>query len=78
MSAALFGVSVTQIGLIFDTILASFLPHGSVSWLYSRAVMNFPLALFGISIATVMLPVFLLVFQNLMIKPLVKMIGVSR
>jgi putative peptidoglycan lipid II flippase len=34
MAPALFGVSVSQINLLLDTVLASFLPTGSVSWLY--------------------------------------------
>ena len=43
--------------LIFDTIIASFLITGSISWLYmSDRFIELPLALFGISIATVLLP----------------------
>ncbi|HCH20454.1 MAG TPA: hypothetical protein DEX33_03550, partial [Cellvibrionales bacterium] len=34
MVPAIFGVSVSQINLLLDTVLASFLPTGSVSWLY--------------------------------------------
>jgi hypothetical protein len=34
MVPALFGVSVSQINLLLDTVIASFLPVGSVSWLY--------------------------------------------
>jgi putative peptidoglycan lipid II flippase len=34
MVPALFGVSVSQLNLLLDTVLASFLPTGSVSWLY--------------------------------------------
>ena len=57
MSAALFGVSVSQIGMIIDTFLASFLPSGSISWLYySERLLNLPLALFATAISTVMLP----------------------
>ena len=57
MSAALFGVSVAQIGMIIDTFLASFLPSGSISWLYySERLLNLPLALFATAISTVMLP----------------------
>lgn len=57
MSAALFGVSVAQLGLIIDTFLASFLPSGSISWLYySERLLNLPLALFATAISTVMLP----------------------
>ncbi|XOV78941.1 MAG: murein biosynthesis integral membrane protein MurJ [Aestuariibacter sp.] len=54
---ALFGVSVGQINLLLDTIIASFLVTGSIAWLYySDRLLEFPLGLFGIAIATVILP----------------------
>ncbi|MCI0654505.1 MAG: murein biosynthesis integral membrane protein MurJ [Methylococcaceae bacterium] len=57
MIPAIFGVSVTQINLLFDTLIASFLGSGSVSWLYySDRLVEFPLGLFGIALATVILP----------------------
>lgn len=57
MLPALFGVSVAQINLLFDTIFASFLPKGSISWLYySDRLMEFPLGVFGVALATVVLP----------------------
>lgn len=57
MLPALFGVSVTQINLLLDTFIASFLMTGSISWLYySDRLLEFPLGLFGIAIATVILP----------------------
>lgn len=57
MVPALFGVSVSQINLLLDTILASFLPTGSISWLYySDRLAELPLGIFGIAIATVILP----------------------
>ncbi len=57
MVPALFGVSVSQINLLLDTILASFLQTGSVSWLYySDRLAELPLGIFGIAIATVILP----------------------
>ncbi|HBL21064.1 MAG TPA: murein biosynthesis integral membrane protein MurJ [Alteromonas mediterranea] len=57
MIPALFGVSVGQINLLFDTFIASFLVTGSISWLYySDRLLEFPLGLFGIAIATVILP----------------------
>lgn len=57
MVPALFGVSVAQINLLFDTLFASFLPVGSIGWLYySDRLMNFPLGVFGVAIATVILP----------------------
>ncbi len=57
MIPALFGVSVSQINLLFDTFLASFLQTGSISWLYyADRLLEFPLGLFGIAISTVILP----------------------
>lgn len=57
MVPALFGVSVAQINLLLDTVLASFLQTGSVSWLYySDRLSELPLGVFGIAISTVILP----------------------
>ena len=57
MLPAIFGVSVTQINLLLDTLIASFLAAGSVSWLYySDRLVEFPLGIFGIALATVILP----------------------
>jgi len=57
MLPAMFGVSVAQINLLLDTVLASLLQSGSVSWLYySDRLMELPLGVFGIAIATVILP----------------------
>ena len=57
MIPAMFGVSVSQINLLFDTLIASFLMTGSISWLYyADRLLEFPLGLFGIAIATVILP----------------------
>ncbi|WP_440053619.1 murein biosynthesis integral membrane protein MurJ [Pseudoalteromonas sp. T1lg65] len=57
MIPALFGVSVSQINLLLDTIIAAALMTGSIAWLYySDRLIEFPLGLFGIGIATVILP----------------------
>lgn len=57
MVPALFGVSVGQINLLVDTLFASMLVVGSVSWLYySDRLMEFPLGVFGVAISTVILP----------------------
>ncbi len=57
MIPALFGVSVAQINLLLDTVLASLLVSGSVSWLYySDRLMELPLGVFGVAIGTVILP----------------------
>ncbi len=57
MLPTLFAVSITQINLLIDTIIASFLVSGSISWLYfSDRLMEFPLGVFGVALATVILP----------------------
>ncbi|KKE85036.1 murein biosynthesis integral membrane protein MurJ [Pseudoalteromonas luteoviolacea] len=57
MLPAIFGVSVSQINLLLDTIIAAALMTGSIAWLYySDRLIEFPLGLFGIAIATVILP----------------------
>ena len=57
MVPALFGVSVAQIGLMVDNVFASFLPKGSISWLYfSDRLIYFPLGLIGVALATVVMP----------------------
>jgi len=57
MLPALFGVSVTQLNLLLDTLIASFLVSGSISWLYySDRLMEFPQGILGVAIATVILP----------------------
>ena len=57
MLPAIFSVSVAQINMLINTLLASFLVTGSISWLYySDRLMEFPLGVFGIALATVILP----------------------
>jgi len=57
MIPAIFGSSVAQINLLLDTVIASFLVTGSVTWLYySDRLLEFPLGVLGIAIATVILP----------------------
>jgi putative peptidoglycan lipid II flippase len=52
-----FGSSVAQVSLLLDTIIVSFLVTGSVSWLYyADRLMEFPLGVFSIALATVILP----------------------
>ena len=54
---AIVGVSVAQINVIVNTILATFLVTGSVSWLYySDRLMEFPVGVFGIALGTAILP----------------------
>ncbi|MES9815678.1 MAG: murein biosynthesis integral membrane protein MurJ [Candidatus Thiodiazotropha sp.] len=57
MIPALFGVSVSQINLLLDTLIASFLVSGSISWLYySDRLMEFPVGVLGVALGTVILP----------------------
>ena len=57
MLPAVFSVSVAQVNTLVNTFLASFLVTGSVSWLYfSDRLMEFPVGVFGIALATVVLP----------------------
>jgi putative peptidoglycan lipid II flippase len=57
MLPAIFGTSVAQLNLLINTFLASFLVTGSVSWLYySDRLMELPLGVLGIALATVILP----------------------
>ena len=57
MTPAVLSSGVMQINLLFDTLIASFLVTGSISWLYlSDRFVELPLALFGIAIGTVLLP----------------------
>ena len=57
MLPALFAVSVTQINLMIAMWIASFLQTGSISWLYySERLMEFPQGVFGVALATVILP----------------------
>lgn len=54
---ALIGVSVMQAGVMIDLMFASYLPQGSITWLYySTRLMELPVTLFAIGITTVTLP----------------------
>lgn len=57
MGPAVFGVSIAQISLLINTIFASFLATGSVSWLYyADRLMEFPTGLLGVALGTILLP----------------------
>lgn len=57
LGPALFGVSVAQLALLIDTLLASFLTTGSISWLYyADRLVEFPLGILGAALGTVILP----------------------
>jgi putative peptidoglycan lipid II flippase len=57
MAPAVFGVSVSQVSLLINTIFASFLVTGSVSWLYyADRLMEFPAGMLGVALGTILLP----------------------
>ena len=57
MGPAVFGVSIAQISLIINTIFASFMAAGSVSWLYyADRLMEFPSGILGVAIGSILLP----------------------
>ncbi len=57
MPPALFGAAIYQITLLVDSLFASFLPAGSISWLYyADRLMEFPLGMIGVGLTTVILP----------------------
>ena len=57
MAPAAFGVSISQVSLLINTIFASFLVSGSVSWLYyADRLMEFPAGVLGVAVGTILLP----------------------
>ncbi|AOZ50221.1 murein biosynthesis integral membrane protein MurJ [Chromobacterium vaccinii] len=57
MGPAIFGVSVAQISLLINSTFASFLPTGSVSWMYyADRLMEFPSGVLGVALGTILLP----------------------
>jgi putative peptidoglycan lipid II flippase len=59
MLPAAFGAAVYQINIFISTLLASFLPEGSVSFLYyADRIVELPLGVFAIAIGTAALPSF--------------------
>jgi putative peptidoglycan lipid II flippase len=57
MIPAIFGVSVSQLNLLINTMLASFLATGAISYLYySDRLLEFPIGIFAVAISTVILP----------------------
>jgi putative peptidoglycan lipid II flippase len=57
MVPGIIGSSMAQVSLLLDTQIASFLVSGSIAWLYlADRIMEFPLGVFSIALATVILP----------------------
>lgn len=58
MAPATLGLASTQVNIFVNTLIASLLPQGSVSYLnYSFRLMQFPIGVFGVAVATVTFPV---------------------
>ncbi|MBS0352218.1 MAG: murein biosynthesis integral membrane protein MurJ [Proteobacteria bacterium] len=65
MAPAILGVSIGQISLLIDNFFASFLPPGSISWLYySDRLLYFPLGMIGVSLSVVVMPHLALTHQQ--------------
>ncbi|MXP67470.1 murein biosynthesis integral membrane protein MurJ [Pantoea sp. Aalb] len=65
MGPAILGISISQISLIINTIFASFLISGSVSWMYyADRLMEFPSGILGVAISTILLPTLAKSFIN--------------
>lgn len=57
MGPAIFAVSAAQVSIMINTNIASHLQPGSVSWLgYADRLMEFPTALLGVALGTILLP----------------------
>lgn len=65
MGPAILGVSVSQISLIINTIFASFLVAGSVSWMYyADRLMELPSGVLGVALGTILLPSLAKTYSN--------------
>ncbi len=57
MVPAIFAMSISQISIIINTIFASFLPSGSISWMvFADRIMEFPTGVLGVALGTILLP----------------------
>ena len=57
MLAAVYGVSISQVGLVIDNVILSTLTAGSVSWMYYAERLSYlPLGVFGVAMTTVLVP----------------------
>lgn len=57
MLPAIFAMSIAQISLLINTIFASYLPNGSISWMYyADRLMEFPTGVLGVALGTILLP----------------------
>lgn len=65
MLPAILGVSVSQVSLIINTIFASFLVAGSVSWMYyADRLMELPSGVLGVALGTILLPTLARTYAN--------------
>lgn len=57
MVPAIFAMSISQVSMVINTIFASYLPSGSVSWMYyADRLMEFPTGVLGVALGTILLP----------------------
>lgn len=57
MGPSMIGLAITQITIFCNTLLASFLPDGSISYLYfADRLIQFPLGIFAVALGTAVLP----------------------
>lgn len=57
MGPAIFAMSIAQISIVINSIFASFLPNGSISWMfYADRLMEFPTGILGVALGTILLP----------------------
>ncbi len=57
MIPAIFAMSISQISLVINTIFASFLPNGSISWMnFADRLMELPTGVLGVALGTILLP----------------------
>ncbi|WP_395479941.1 murein biosynthesis integral membrane protein MurJ [Candidatus Curculioniphilus buchneri] len=65
MGPAMLGVSVSQISLLINNILLSYLVSGSVSWIYyADRLMEFPSSILGVALGTILMPSLSRTFSN--------------
>jgi putative peptidoglycan lipid II flippase len=57
MGPAIFAMSISQISILINQVFASWLPNGSMSWLYfADRLMEFPTGVLGVALGTILLP----------------------
>ena len=58
MIPAIFGLAIYELNMLVDTLLASLLPEGSISYLYyGNRLVQLPLGVFGVALGIAILPI---------------------